>query len=177
MTEPEMLQNTMPRPDPASSALMPLGLIGCDAFEQALLPLMREVMETCRDPDHHTWNRAYHVAAERWGTRTGLPLAYGLAQIVQALTRVRGTQLEICDTADRVRADVVTRDERLLLLLLHQLRRNHIAAGQDFLLDLTDGEFDAELMELALAFGRRHSCGAAREVRFDGGTGPHLRPV
>lgn len=153
--------------------LLPLRLIGCDAFEQALLPLVRDLMETCRNPEGRTWAPAYNAAAMLWGARTGLPLAYGLARISQALVRVRGDRLQMLDAGD---ADV-TRDERLLLLLLHQFRRNHLAAGNDFLLDLTEGEMDAELSDLTLDFARRHSCGTAREIGADGPTGPHLRAV
>ncbi len=91
--------------------------------------------------------------------------------------RVKGARLQVLDRTDTAHATEVTRDERLLLLLLHQLRRNHVAAGHDFLLDLTEGEMDWELMTLALDFARRHSCGTPREVRHDGTTGPHLLVV
>ncbi|MFE3836450.1 hypothetical protein [Pseudogemmobacter sonorensis] len=163
------------RPDPAQAGLMPLHVIGCDDFERALLPLLRALMQTCRNPRGRSWNAVYGAASARWGTRTGLPLAYDLARISEALLRVKGDRLRMLDgTADAAR---VTRDERLLLLLLHQLRRNHVAAGQDFLLDLTEGEMDAELMALASGFARRHSCATPREIRHDGPVGPHLRPV
>lgn len=163
--------------DPSDTELLPLDVIGCDAFEQALLPLLRGLVETCRNPGRGSWNFAYRAAAARWGVRTGLPLAYGLAHISDALLRVKGDRLQTLDIADTAHAAEVTRDERLLLLLLHQLRRNHVEAGNDFLLDLTEGEMDEELMALALDFGRRHSCGAPREVRHDGTTGPHLLVV
>lgn len=164
-------------PDPAHAELLPLHVIGCDAFEQALLPLLRELMETCRNPEGRSWNVVYSAAASRWGARTGLPLAYGLARISEALLRVKGDRLQVLEGSDTAHAAEVTRDERLLLLLLHQLRRNHVEAGQDFLLDLTEGEMDRPLMTLALEFARRHSCGAPREVRHDGAAGPHLRVV
>lgn len=163
--------------DTGDDALLPLHDIGCDAFEQALLPLVRDVMHTCRDPEAPSWHVAYGVAASVWGARTGLPLAHGLAQIAQALLRVKGERLRMLTTADPAHVTAVTDDERLLLLLLHQLRRNHINAGHDFLLDLTEGEMDDELMALALDFARRHSCGTARDIRHDGRDGPHLRPV
>lgn len=163
--------------DSDHGAVLPLHGIGCDPFEQALLPLLREVMKTCRDPERHTWNGAYGTAAAIWGARTGLPLAYGLARIAQALLRVKGARLHVLDGSGPEQVRAVTDDERRLLLLLHQLRRNHIAAGHDFLLELTEGESDDELMALALDFARRHSCGAARDIHHDGPSGPHLRPV
>ncbi|MFC3058660.1 hypothetical protein [Paenirhodobacter populi] len=165
-----------PHPDPDHAELLPLHVIGCDAFERALLPLLRDLMETCRNPDGRSWNAVYGAAASRWGARTGLPLAYGLARISEALLRVKGERLQMLDAADTAHAAEVTRDERLLLLLLHLLRRNHVLAGQDFLFDLTEGKMDKELMALALDFARRHSCGTPREVRHDT-TGPHLRIV
>ncbi len=163
--------------DSSNAELLPLHVIGCDAFEQALLPLLRGLVETCRNPGRCSWDSAYIAAASRWGVRTGLPLAYGLAHISDALLRVKGEKLQTLGMADTAHAAEVTRDERLLLLLLHQLRRNHVEAGCDFLLDLTEGEMDEELMALALDFGRRHSCGAPREVRHDGTAGPHLLVV
>lgn len=166
------------RHDPSHAELLPLNIIGCDAFEQALLPLVRGLVETCRNPEQCSWDFAYSAAAARWGVRTGLPLAYGLAHISDALLRIKGDRLQTLDMADMARAAEVTRDERLLLLLLHQLRRNHVEAGHDFLLDLTEGEMDEELMALALDFGRRHSCGTPREMLHDGTSGgPHLRVI
>ena len=70
----------------------------------------------------------------------------------------------------------VTRDERLPLLLLHQLRRNHVEAGNDFLPRSTEGEMDEEPWRTDFwspAFLVR----APREVRHDGKTGPHLLVV
>ncbi|WP_010141609.1 hypothetical protein [Oceanicola sp. S124] len=154
--------------------IQPLHLVGCDPFERALLPLLRSLMETCRDPETHTWNAVYREAAGIWGAARGLPLAYGLAHIAEALLRVRGDRLCICPAPG---AEGVTRDERLLLLLLHQLRRQHLAAGQDFLLDLTEGEMDDELMQRALDFARAHSCGTPRAIGSEGVIGPRLRLI
>lgn len=156
--------------------VLPLAIIGCDAFECALLPLVRELMETCRDPRTHSWSPVYSAAAARWGAQTGLPLAYGLARISEALMRVRGDRLQML-AADPAHETEVTRDERLLLLLLHQLRRNHVAAGQDFLLDLTEGEMDRDLLACAQEFAQRHSCGTPREIGHDGPIGQRLRLV
>lgn len=163
--------------DPGFADLLPLERIGCDAFERALLPLVRELAGGCRDPESRSWNLAYGAAAKRWGAQTGLPLAYGLAQIVDALTRIKGDALQVLDHASAVPYAAVTRDEQLLLLFLHQLRREHLAAGCDFMLDLTDGEMDDELMALAIEFARRHSCGNPRERRHDGIVGPKLRVI
>lgn len=165
------------RPDLAYPEMLPLRMIGCDDFERALLPLLRDLIETCRNPDGRSWTPVYGAAAARWGAQTGLPLAYGLARLSEALLRVKGDRLWMLARDDNVRAAKVTPDERLVLLLLHHLRRSHVAAGTDFLLDLTDGEMDEALMACALDFARRHSCGAPREIGQDGRTGPHLRAV
>lgn len=161
--------------EPPLPEMLPLQRIGCDAFERALLPLLRDLMETCRHPEGRSWTPVYGAAAALWGARTGLPLAHGLAQISDAVLRIRGESLRVLAASDTDHAEEVTPDERLLLLLLHQLRRNHVAAGQDFLLDLTGGEMDEDLMALALDFAQRHSCGAPRAIRHDGPAGPHLR--
>lgn len=162
-------------PATAQDDLMPLHTIGCDPFEEALLPILRDLVQTCRAPDGRTWNTAYGVAAATWGPWTGLPLADGLARIAEALTRAKGARLHVlCETEA---PEAVTRDERLLLLLLHQLRRSHTAAGYDFLMDLTDGKVDSVLMEHALDFAARHSCGPPRTLRHDGTVGPRLRVV
>lgn len=163
--------------DPSPADLLPLDRIGCDAFERALLPLVRDLAVGCRDPESRSWNLAYRAAARRWGAQTGLPLAYGLAQIVTALTRIKGDALQVLDHDGGAPQAAVTRDEQLLLLLLHQLRREHLNAGCDAMLDLTDGEMDDELMALALDFARRHSCGTPREHRHDGIVGPRLRVI
>lgn len=172
-----MQQDPITAPSPADTGLLSLRGIGCDDFERALLPLLRDLMQTCRHPEGRSWTPVYGAAAARWGARTGLPLANGLAQISAALSRVTGKRLQMLSGSDTSHADQVTSDERLVLLLLHHLRRNHVAAGQDFLLDLTGGEMDEELMALALEFGHRHSCGAPRTIRYDGSSGPNLRSV
>lgn len=172
-----MHRNAIPDPDTAEAALLPLHAVGCDDFECALLPLLRDLMATCRNPDGPSWIPVYGAAAKRFGVRTGLPLADGLARIATALLRVRGARLHMLAGADTDHAAAVTQDERLLLLLLHLLRRDHVGAAGDFLFELTDGGMDEDLMASAVDFARRHSCGAARVIRHDGPAGPHLRPL
>jgi hypothetical protein len=163
---------------PAETGLLSLQGIGCDDFERELLPLLlRGLMETWRHPEARCWTPVYGAAAARWGPRTGLSLAHSLAQSSDTLLRIRGHGLRVLAASDTDHAEEVTPDERLPLLLLHKLRRNHVAAGQDFLLKLTGGEMDEEHLALALDFAQRHFCGAPRAIRHDGSAGPHRRAV
>jgi hypothetical protein len=163
--------------DPVEPVLTPLSTLGCDDFECALLAIIRDLTLTCRHPEQQTWVTVYGAAGKRWGVRTGLPLVHGLSQIVVALLRVTGGDVHILDETDDFTRTVATRDEQLLLLMIHQLRRNHLQAGCDFLLDLLHGQMDADLMQQVLAFAQRHSCGRPQTRRHDGVLDGHLRVV
>jgi len=163
--------------DLGDQALIPLSQIGCDAFECALLPIIRDLTLTCRCPEGKSWIPIYGDAEKRWGARTGLPLVHRLSQIVVTLVRIKGNALDVLNPADQSMRALVTRDEQLLLLMIHHMRRKHLHAGCDFLLDLVDGDMDAELMEEALRFAERHSCGAPQTRKHDGVLGGRLRVV
>ena len=62
--------------DLGEQALIPLSQIGCDAFECALLPIIRDLTLTCRCPEGKSWIPIYGDAEKRWGARTGLPLVH-----------------------------------------------------------------------------------------------------
>lgn len=157
-------------------ALLPLSHLGCDAFECALLPLIRKLTHSCIVPDQGSWLPVYGMAEKLWGARTGLPLVYGLSQIVVSLIRLKGEELQILYAFDE-ETQGVTRDEQLLLLMIHHLRRQHDQAACDFLLDLLDGDMDGTLLEEAQAFASRHSCGDPLIYTHDGVQGSHLRVI
>ena len=77
------------RDDHSDPVLLPLGKIGCDTFECALLPMIRQLTMTCVNPDMGTWLPVYGRAEKLWGARTGLPLVHGLSQIVVSLVRIK----------------------------------------------------------------------------------------
>ncbi|MEM9631486.1 MAG: hypothetical protein AAGA50_09185 [Pseudomonadota bacterium] len=162
--------------EPSEPLLLPLSNVGCDEFERALLPIVRDLNMTCVNPDMGNWLPVYGRAEKLWGAQTGLPLVYGLSQIVVSLVRIKGEKLDILIASDAW-AQGVTHHEQLLLLMIHHMRRGHTQAGCDFLLDLLDGEMDTKLMNEALAFARRHSCGTPLLHTHDGVVGNRLRAV
>lgn len=164
------------RDERSDPALLLLSKIGCDAFERALLPIIRQLTSSCRSPNMGNWLPIYGHAEKLWGVRTGLPLVYGLSKIVVSLLRIKGDAFRILPPSDDT-SNEVTADEQLLLLLIHHLRRGHVNAGCDLLLDLVDGEMDEELMEQAREFAQRHSCGQPLTHTHEGVVGSHLRLV
>lgn len=160
-----------------ADTVTPLSLVGLDAFEQNLLAIIRDLAVTCFNPERQTWIPVYAKAEQLWGVRTGLPLVHHLAQIVVSLVRIKGKRLHFLDNSDPRAQDVATYDEQQLLLMLHHLRRQHVNAACDFMLDLVDARMDEQLMQDALRFGKRHSCAPARAYNHKGAIGPNLRPV
>ena len=162
--------------DIETPALVRLSDIGCDGFECALLPMVRDLTITCLEPECQSWIPVYNKAHDLWGPRTGLPLVNTLAQIVVALIRVRGAQLNVLHSRKDRQDAFVTQDEQCFLLALHHFRRQHQNAAGDFLLELTGGLYDRELWWQCLAFGQRHSCGEALPRHADEGrfTGLHV---
>lgn len=163
--------------EPAKPDLTPVSQIGCDAFERALLPIIRNLTITCIHPERLSWISTYEAAGKHWGVRTGFPLVHGLSQIVVALLRVKGEHLDVLININDLTRDLATRDEQMLLLIIHQLRRNHFYAGCDFMLDLVNGQMDTVLMDEVLAFAQRHSCGTPQLQKHDGPIGQGLRLV
>ena len=162
----------LPAPD-----LIPLQEIGCDPFEQALLPLFRDLAITVFQPEQQSWLPVYVNAQDIWGPHRGLPLVDGLAKILMAILRVTDNDIAIRHGANDRPNGFVTSDEQQVLLMIHHLRRQHPQAASDIMLELTQGVMDHELFAAVETFGQNYSCGAPQARLHDQGQKPALRIV
>ncbi|TXR54935.1 hypothetical protein FME95_02535 [Reinekea thalattae] len=139
--------------------------------------MIRALAHSCLDPKAPNWLSVYARAEQQFGSRTGLPLVNGLAQITVSLLRIKADDLQILPSSESIESEKVLPDERLILLMIHHMRRNHFIAGYDFLMELLLGEVDDELLEQAHSFANRHSCGEQQPRSHKGIIGKRLRLV
>ena len=160
-------------PETAGSGDLALGDLDCDAFERDLLPVIRNLLDAARRPEGEGWHLAFAIAAERWGETPGPGIAWLLQKVLRAILRVRPAGLAFQPPLSVEARARVTRDEWLLVLMLHHMRRGQTARARDLVWQVTEGRMDPDVIRAALAFAARFSCGPVA----GGARRPHLRVV
>ncbi|MFW8594145.1 hypothetical protein [Cribrihabitans neustonicus] len=143
---------------PLPAASRPLADLGLDAFETALLPLLRHFAASPRAPGSQAWHLAYQTAAERWGESFGLPLAHALAALVGRADALIGG-LTCHDALEPATRQRVTADEAAFLRMLHHMRRDRTPAARQAVAELAQGRMDAGLIRCGLSLARRFPAG------------------
>lgn len=134
---------------------------GFDDFEAGLLPVLRQFLLSYETPESQAWQRAYMVAAERWGEAIGLPAAQALMKLLRAVLDSRDGQFSFTDPFDLDLRGTVTLDEAALLRMLHHMRRDQTAGAREAVADVTGGQMDPHVIRAGLAFAHRFSAGRA----------------
>jgi hypothetical protein len=134
---------------------------GFDEFETGLLPVLRHFLMSYETPDSQAWQRAYMVAAERWGEAIGLPAAQALMKLLRAVMDCRDGQFAYIDPFDLELRGTVTPEEAALLRMLHHMRRDQTPGAREAVADVTGGQMDPHVIRAGLAFAHRFSAGHA----------------
>lgn len=134
---------------------------GFDAFETGLLPVMRQFLLSYETPESQAWQRAYMVAAERWGEAIGLPAAHALMKLLRAVLDCRDRQFASIDPFDLRLRGTMTPDEAALLQMLHHMRRDQTPEARVAVADVTGGHMDPHVIRAGLAFAHRFPAGQA----------------
>ena len=166
---------TPPALQTAEAPVLPLSQCRFDAFEAGLLPVLRHFLTSFASPELQTWQFAYTTAAERWGDSLGLAAAQALLRVVRALLSARPGGLTFQDPLCLDARDSVTEDERLVLEMLHHMRRDDTPPARDTVEVLTDGRMDPDVIRAGLSFARRFPAGPAGHRTAD--SPPSLRVV
>ncbi|MEM9576932.1 MAG: hypothetical protein AAF999_07945 [Pseudomonadota bacterium] len=145
--------------------LLRVNQLPCDAFERALLPVLRHHLNDYADPRLASGHRAFVVAVERWGEPIGLSVAFHLQKLVRAILQCRPEGLEFHDPLCLDSKEAVTDDERLLIDMLHHMRRDQTARARDRVYQITDGRMDPDVIRTGLQFAQRFACGVSGEMR------------
>lgn len=131
-----------------------IGELGLDDFEHGLLIVLRYIFR----PEGADCT-PYLIAVERWGEEVGLPVAYRLINLAAALNHCK-SDLKFKDPLCLDQRVSATRDEVLVLLMLHHMRRDQTSAARHCIEELTGGRMDPHLIRIGLSFAFRFSCGA-----------------
>lgn len=148
----------LPTDCPAPADARSLADLGLDAFETALLPLLRHLTASLRAPRSQAWHFAYQTAAERWGESFGLSLAHALAGLAGRIDALTGG-ITCHDALDPATRQLLTSDEAAFLLMLHHMRRDQTPAARQAVARLARGRMDAGLIRCGLSFARRFPAG------------------
>ena len=155
---------------PSDGSDLKLNDLGFDPFEAGVLAVARYLFCAEVEPERRTWFVALSVATERWGPDIGLPVAFALAKLVRALHDVRANMAfhDPYVPDSRVR---VTRDEAMMMRMLHHMRREETAVAREAEDALTHGCMDPYVIRAALALAGRFGTGTQVRQR------PALRVV
>ncbi|MEY8828229.1 hypothetical protein AB9K34_07410 [Sedimentitalea sp. XS_ASV28] len=137
----------------------------CDDFERAVLPMARHLVLSLTQPEHHCWHRAFVIAVEQWDESVGLSVAYHLQKLVRALLHCRTEGLTFQDPLCIDDKHTVTRDEWLLIGMIHNMRRDQTPEARDCVYQITRGRMDPVVIRTALQFATRFSCGVGGAIR------------
>jgi len=148
MTGPHQPDATIPR---AADTLR------CDLFERALLPVARHFLAALQHPGHTGWHSGYALAAETWNESPGLSVAHHLQRLLRAVWTCRGGRFAYHPPETDQK---VTEDERLLIAMLHHMRRDRPREARNCAEVLTAGTLDPEVVRAGLRFATRFSVGA-----------------
>lgn len=141
-----------------------LSTLGCDSFEEGLLPIVRHLIFGLRGRCPGPLYRAQTIAVERWGEAIGLPVAHYMTALLSALLEVRSDGFQTRDPCPLETRGTATQDEALVLTLIHQMRRDQTPKARETVLRLSAGTMDPDVIRAGL------SCAA----RFPAGNGPAL---
>ena len=153
----------------------PVSALGCDPFEEGLLPVARHLICGLRDRCPRAPYRAQKIAAERWGKPIGLPAAHCMTALLSALLDCRSEGLLLQDPFALDTREQVTQDEALLLTLLHQMRRDQTPKARETVLRLSGGTMDPHVIRAGLSFAARFPAGDTQA--FHQSAAPRLRLV
>ncbi|MEM6759026.1 MAG: hypothetical protein AAF601_06060 [Pseudomonadota bacterium] len=142
-----------------------LSRFDCDRFERGVLIVARHFAAAFADPASFGWQKAYNVAADRWGDTLGLPVAHQMSKVMRAVVACRGDSLQISPPTGRETLGVVTDDEAMLIEMLHHMRRNNARAAREVASVLTHGTLDPEVIRAGLSFADRFAAGAPPQTR------------
>ncbi|UWQ63037.1 hypothetical protein K3723_01675 [Leisingera caerulea] len=132
-----------------------------DEFETGLLPVLRQFLLSYETPDSQAWQRAYIVAAERWGEAIGLPAAHALMKLLRAVLDCRDRQFAFIGPFDLELRGTLTPDEAALLQMLHHMRRDQTPGAREAIAEVTGGHMDPHVIRAGLAFAHRFPAGQA----------------
>ncbi|CUH81171.1 hypothetical protein TRM7557_03275 [Tritonibacter multivorans] len=151
------MTRTEPRPAPTDQ---PVSTLGCDPFEEGLLPVVRHLMAGLRGGCSRAPYRAQKIAAERWGEPIGLPAAHYMTNLLAAVLDCRGAGFLVQDPFALDARARVTADEALLLTLIHQMRRDQTPNARETVLHLSGGTMDPHVIRAGLTFAARFPAGS-----------------
>ncbi|HBU15067.1 MAG: hypothetical protein A2092_17620 [Rhodobacteraceae bacterium GWE1_64_9] len=145
---------------------IPLEALGFDAFETALVPVLRHFLTALASPDSQGWRLAYGIAAERWGPGDGPQIAHRLFGMVEAMQACRPTRFRFGNPLCAQCRGLLTPDEVAFVTLLHHMRRDRTDAARPALADLSGGVMDVALIRAGLSFAARFPAmaGAAQQA-------------
>jgi hypothetical protein len=139
-----------------------LSALGLDEFEHGLLVLSRHFLSGYETYNTKAWNSAYIIAVERWGERIGLPVAFAVMKLIEALSKTRTDAVSYLDPLRIEYKSVVTDDEAALMTMLHHMRRDATAPARDAVEALCAGVLEPNVIRAGLSLAARFSCGAPR---------------
>ncbi len=145
--------------------LLHINQLQCDDFERAVLPVARHLALSLNQPEHHNWHRAFVIAVEQWDEPVGLSVAYHLQKLVRALWHCRTEGPTFQDPLCIDDKYTVTRDERLLIGMIHNMRRDRTPEARECVYQITEGRMDPVVIRAGLQFAARFSCGRGGVIR------------
>jgi len=150
-----------------------LDALPLDAFERSLLPLIRRFVRTFESGDVVECCRTFDRAVEQWGEPIGLSIAHLLQKLILAIHKSRKCPLQCFYPRQRSDHGFVSEDERILLTMLHHMRRDQTARARDALGALTGSRMSPDLIRASLTFSNRY----AADVAFRSGTAHAQTPL
>lgn len=145
---------------------IPLETLGFDAFETALLPVLRHFLTALASPESQGWRLAYGSAAERWGPGDGPQIAHRLFGMIEAMQACRAARFRFGNPLCARCRGLLTPDELAFLTLLHHMRRDRTDAARLALAEISGGVMDVGLIRAGLGFAARFPAvtGAAQQA-------------
>ncbi|MEL6467973.1 MAG: hypothetical protein AAFQ58_23670, partial [Pseudomonadota bacterium] len=143
----------------AEAAEFNLEHLGFDDCERGLLAVARYFFLARSSPEQQSWQVAFSVSVERWGSDIGLPIAFAMSKLVRSVADVR-TDFFSCDPFDDDARGRASFDEAVLMRMLHHMRREQTPDARDAVEVLTRGLMDPHVIRAGLAVAARFGCGA-----------------
>lgn len=144
----------------------PVSGFGFDEFEIGFLPVIRHLVTSIQKPESHGWQKAYKIAAERWGETFGLSVAYSLAKVSQTILEARSDYLCINDPLDLAARSHLTGHEAAFIGMIHHMRRDNTMAARMAIDVLTPKRMDPYVIRSALSFAHRFPIGNLTELQI-----------
>jgi hypothetical protein len=117
-----------------------------DLFERDVLTVSRLFFMSFHHPQGFSWMTAFKFGDSAFGTSAGPTVTKSILEVVNAMRETRGSGFSYCDPHCKQCRAFMTREERYLIAIVHQLRRGQTAAAQMNAMLLCEGADDTQLI-------------------------------